>query len=172
MDERGDPLAMEMLSDRYFINHPELFFTNILGDDDNSLAQGKTADEHPHTGSNNTAKPDETPSHIGKNNENSTSSSTNKLSNKHKSSKIDQDEVRKKEEEESAVLEAAKQLSRQSPNGRISHGDLYRRLVDSGKFGPLSAANSIFRLLEAGKLIELKDYFEAYVLSDSGNKKT
>jgi hypothetical protein len=74
-------------------------------------------------------------------------------------------------EEESFVLEAAKQLSRQSPNGRISHEDLYRRLVDSGKFGPLSAANFIFQLVEAGKLIELKDYFEAYVLSDSGNKK-
>ena len=70
-------------------------------------------------------------------------------------------------EEGSFVLEAAKQLSKQSPKGYISHEELYRRLVDSGKFEPLSAANVIFQLVEAGKLIELKDHFATYILSDS-----
>ena len=105
---------------------------------------------------------------LKKNNENSASPSK-RLSNEHNSNNvIDDDRVTKKE---SFVLEAAEQLSRQSPNGYISHEELYHRLVDSGEFDPLSAANFIFRLVEAGKLIKLKDYFAAYILSNSSEEK-
>jgi hypothetical protein len=72
---------------------------------------------------------------------------------------------------ESFVLQAAKQLARQSPDGYVSHEELYHRLVDSGQFDPLSAANSIFRLVEARKLIKLKDYFATYILSDSAEEE-
>jgi hypothetical protein len=74
-------------------------------------------------------------------------------------------------EEESLALQAAKQLSSQSPKGHIDHERLYRQLVDSGKFEPLSAANVIFRLVEAGKLIELKDHFSTYILQDYSSEK-